>query len=264
MRPPVASDAPDPGRAAPWRGALATVAIPASRMPPLGSMERMPNSATDPDVGRALVALARTAGDPRACEHKRGYLRHLPMGTVVDIGCGEGVLLDVARASGRRVLGIDSDAAAVDMARGRGHEVLHGDALELLQQLARQGVLWDGAVLAHVVEHHEPARALALLRAIAAILRPGGVLVLATPNCANYIVQSELFWLDPTHLRPYPRLLVERLADQAGFVVVESYLDPATRPVRSWWRAALAQVRSWLSGVDKSSPLDLVVVGRRR
>lgn len=264
MRPPVASDAPDPRPAAPWRGALATVAIPASRMPPLGSMERMPNSATDPDVGRALVALARTAGDPRACEHKRGYLRHLPMGTVVDIGCGEGVLLDVARASGRRVLGIDSDAAAVDMARGRGHEVLHGDALELLQQLARQGVLWDGAVLAHVVEHHEPARALALLRAIAAILRPGGVLVLATPNCANYIVQSELFWLDPTHLRPYPRLLVERLADQAGFVVVESYLDPATRPVRSWWRAALAQVRSWLSGVDKSSPLDLVVVGRRR
>jgi 2-polyprenyl-3-methyl-5-hydroxy-6-metoxy-1,4-benzoquinol methylase len=226
-------------------------------------MAAMSRPAESQEDAGALTAIARAAGDGRSEAHKRGYLRHLPQGAVVDLGCGDGVFLDVARAAGWQGVGIDHDAAALSVARARGHEVHHGEVLDVTRQLAARGVVFDGAVLLHVIEHLLPAQALALLCATSALLRSDGVLVIATPNCANYLVQSETFWLDPTHLRPYPRLLVERLAAAAGFVVVESYLDPATRPQRSWWRAAIARLRTAISGVDKSGPLDLVVVCRR-
>jgi SAM-dependent methyltransferase len=213
-----------------------------------------------------LAAIARTfvdaAGD-RAV--KRGYLRWLPRaGPVLDVGCGDGAFLDVAAAAGLAAVGIERDPTAAAGARGRGHEVLAGDAFAVLRELQATGAHFHGALLAHVIEHLDGERALALLQAIAAVLMPGAPLVVATPDVTSHIVLSELFWLDPTHVRPYPRLLVERLGAAAGFDTAASFRDATTRPRRSPWRALLARVRSALSGVDKSGPQDAVVVLRRR
>ena len=76
-------------------------------------------------------------------------------------------------------------------------------------------------------------------------------LLVATPNIQNHIVWSQVFWLDPTHVRPYPRPLLERLGEAAGFLVLASFDDANTRPRRAPGRAAIALVRSLLSGVDK-------------
>lgn len=227
-------------------------------------MAAMTFPSQDPEVGRLLTAIARMAGEDRAQQQKLDYLRHLPSGTIVDVGCGEGVMLDVLRAAGRTCIGIDQDAVATSAVEARGHRVLLGDALPQLHALQRDGAMLDGAVLLHVIEHCEPPRALALLQAIAAVLRPGAVLVVATPNCRSYLVHSETFWLDPTHVRPYPRALLERMVEATGFRVTAAYVDPLTRPRRSLLRAAVARVRSWLSGVDKSGPMDLVVVCQRQ
>jgi SAM-dependent methyltransferase len=213
-----------------------------------------------------LEAIARTfadaAGD-RATKH--GYLAWLPRhGTVLDVGCGDGAFLDVARAAGLSAIGVDRDGAAVAAARRKGCEVHLGDAVAVLRELGGTGARFDGALLAHVIEHLDGERALELLHAIAAVLRPGAPLVVATPDVRSHIVLSELFWLDPTHVRPYPPLLVGRLGAMAGFDTAASFRDPTTRPRRPPWRALLARVRSALSGVDKSGPQDAVVVLRRR
>jgi 2-polyprenyl-3-methyl-5-hydroxy-6-metoxy-1,4-benzoquinol methylase len=220
-------------------------------------------TATDLSVAARLTALTRRDRDPRATVIQQGYLRWLPRGSVVDVGCGEGGFLTLARAQGFAPFGIDLDATAIAAAVARGHDAACGEATAVLTACAASGRQFAGALLAHVLEHNSPEQALLLLEAIAKVLPPGGVLVVATPDPRSHLVLAEGFWLDPTHVRPYPRLLVERLLAEAGFAVVASYRDPATRPPRRWWAAVGAWLRSVLSGVDKSGPLDLVVVGRR-
>ncbi|MFT7536660.1 MAG: SAM-dependent methyltransferase [Hyphomicrobiaceae bacterium] len=216
-----------------------------------------------PSPAAALTALARLGVDAAADRRtKQGYLRWLPAaGAVLDVGCGAGAFLDVAKAASLMPVGIDLD---VKLARQRGHDVHEGDAIAVLGELTQRGKVFAGAVLAHVIEHVDGEGAITLLRAIAAVLPPGAPLVLVTPNSRNYIVLSELFWLDPTHVRPYPRRLLERIGEACGFDMVASYDDPSTRPYRSWPRALVARLRSLLSGVDKSGALDAVVVLRRR
>jgi SAM-dependent methyltransferase len=101
---------------------------------------------------------------------------------------------------------------------------------------------------------------MALIAACARVLEPGGRLLIATPNACNLIVLEETFWLDPTHVRPYPRALLERMGSAEGLHVVASYDDPTTSPRRPFLRRAIAQLRSWLSGADRSGPMDSVVV----
>lgn len=217
----------------------------------------------DADADATLAAIARVGVNADADRRsKQGYLRWLPkQGRVLDIGCGEGSFLDVARAAGLQPVGIDRD---VRTAQQRGHEAHAGSAQQVLHAMAAAGRQFDAAVLAHTIEHMGGTEALRLLQAIAGVLPPGTPLVVVTPNSKNHIVLSELFWLDPTHVRPYPRALLERLLVASGFAVIASFDDANTRPTRSLWRAGIARLRSALSGVDKCGPLDSIVVGQRR
>ena len=55
----------------------------------------------------------------------------------------------------------------------------------------------------------------------AGALRPGGVLILETPNPLSVVVAARNFWVDPTHRRPvHPRALRE-MARQRGFDPIE-------------------------------------------
>lgn len=214
------------------------------------------------DLHRLASVFVDPAQDRRI---KRGYLRHFAgCRTVLDVGCGTGTFLEVLAAAGLQGTGIDASAAAATTAAAHGHEVRCGDAIAELGHLAAQQRRFDGALLAHLIEHFEPARAIALLAAVARVLPSGGTLVVVTPNCTNHIVLEQVFWLDPTHVRPYPPALLQELGNAAGFTVIEGYIDPASAPRRSWPRRALALLRWLLSGTDRCSGMDAVVVLRRR
>jgi 2-polyprenyl-3-methyl-5-hydroxy-6-metoxy-1,4-benzoquinol methylase len=202
------------------------------------------------------------AGEDR--EKKRGYLRFLPAsGTVLDLGCGTGAFLDLLRDAGLPARGIDASPAAVAACRARGHAVDCADLEAAVARLQADPVRFSAVVLVHVIEHFDGPRALALLAAAAKLLAPSGVLLIVTPDPRSAIVLEETFWLDPTHVRPYPRALLERALRAAGLTVVASLRDPASRPRRSALRALLARLRSALSGVDRSGPMDALVVARR-
>lgn len=223
----------------------------------------------DRPEGRA-AAIARGFVDevarPATLQARVALLRtHLPgMRRVLDVGCGAGAFLAQLRSEGIEARGIDADAEAVRAATAAGCSVHRGEAAAILEAMAREGLRFDAVVLSHVVEHLDPERALALFERIHAVLAPSGLLLIATPDVRNHIVLSELFWLDPTHVRPYPARLLERMGDATGFACAASLRDPTTKPRRAWWRRAVAWVRSALGGVDKSGPQDLVVLLRRR
>jgi O-antigen chain-terminating methyltransferase len=53
------------------------------------------------------------------------------------------------------------------------------------------------------------------------VLKPGGLLILETPNPENVVVGTTDFYLDPTHQRPIPPLLLSFLPEFQGFARVK-------------------------------------------
>lgn len=164
--------------------------------------------------------------------YQADYVRWFAPGArVVDIGCGEGVFLDLLREQGRHAVGVDASPSEVALARARGHEVHEDDAVAFLR--AHPGG-FDGVFCAHVIEHLPPAAAVAFLDAARAALAPGGVLALITPDPADLEVWTERFWLDLTHVRPYPRVLLVAMLEALGFTMLASGNDPNSARGSSW------------------------------
>ena len=132
--------------------------------------------------------------------------RIAPAGPVLDVGAGEGALLDALKARGRHVLGVERSPNRRDM--------IDAELGELSDE-------WAAIVFWHSLEHL-PDPAVALAEA-SHLLRSGGVLVLALPNAAS--LQARAFgdrWLAldlPRHLVHLPAAAVLRRLDELGLTV---------------------------------------------
>lgn len=126
---------------------------------------------------------------------------------VLDIGCGRGEMVELLRARGVEVEGIDIDPAMVEHCRAKGLErVQVANAVDYLEA-TEAGSL--GAVFAgQVIEHLPYPSLLPFLRAARKTLAPGGLLVVETVN--PHAPQAlKHFWIDPTHQHPlYPEVVV--------------------------------------------------------
>ncbi|MGI8824490.1 MAG: class I SAM-dependent methyltransferase [Chloroflexota bacterium] len=140
-------------------------------------------------------------------------------GPVLDIGCGRGIFLSMMQRLGTPVVGIDTYEPAVRACRDQGLEAHVANALSYLP--SHEGA-YGGIFCSHVIEHLCFEDAQRLVSLCAGALKPGGRLVLVTPNIADVGVVGGTFWLDPTHVRPYPIPLIESLVRDAGLTAVRS------------------------------------------
>lgn len=160
------------------------------------------------------------------------YIAEAAAGTeqdpVLDLGCGRGEWLRILRRQGLDSLGIDSDAGMLQLARDGGSKVIQGDMLPFLESAKPESF---GAVTAFQVVEHLPLEVLMRMFAGAKkVLRPGGVIILETPNPENLQVSGYSFWLDPTHVRPLPPPLLDYFARYFGFIdvrIVRTHPYPA-------------------------------------
>lgn len=135
---------------------------------------------------------------------------------VLDIGCGRGEWMELARDHGLQVRGIDLNHSFVEACRKIDLDVAEGDAIEVLRTLPEGSV---GAVTSmHLVEHLPFEVLVQLIDEVLRVLRPGGVIALETPNPENLSVSSHWFFLDPTHRNPIPPVTLAWLVRQRGFV----------------------------------------------
>jgi SAM-dependent methyltransferase len=103
---------------------------------------------------------------------------------VVDLGCGDGSVLAVAarQLTAHRFAGIDWSVAALRRARGLGLTVLRAGVDATGLPFADGAV--DVVIMSELIEHLvDPDRAMAEVQRV---LRPGGSLLLSTPNLAAW------------------------------------------------------------------------------
>jgi O-antigen chain-terminating methyltransferase len=170
-------------------------------------------------------------------EYVRGKQRfYLPFfagrSDVLDLGCGRGEFLELMREAGVAARGIELSPELASLCRSKGLEVDCADLLERLPALADESL--GGAFSAHVVEHLPPERLPGLIRAVAAKLRPDGLLAIETPNPECLAIFATHFYLDPTHLRPLPPGLLRFYMEESGLGRIEVHrLSPAVEDAPS-------------------------------
>lgn len=199
--------------------------------------------------GAAVEALSRAHAEHGYLELERRYrgteeeireraavylptLARIPAGsTVLDLGCGRGEALALFSEHGHVSRGVDASERMVGLCRERGLSAAAGD---LLTALAAEPEASLGAVVSfHVIEHLPPAALDRLVRLAWRALKPGGALILETPNPLSLIVAARNFWLDPTHQRPVHPESLKLLYELAGFDPVERLdLRPFPEPER--------------------------------
>lgn len=167
--------------------------------------------------------------------------RHLPRPTahgarLLDLGCGDGSFLVRARNCGWTAYGADPDPSAAAHLKGQGIEVRLGG----IEQFAGEQESFDAITLSHVIEHlHDP---LHVLRQCHALLRPGGLLWIETPNIESlgHKIYKEC-WRDidaPRHLVLFSPQSLRRALREAGFSAPRVLARPSPT-VELFWQSNL-------------------------
>lgn len=143
-----------------------------------------------------------------------------PGAATFDIGCGRGEWLELMQELGMSPFGVDLDAGMLQGCHELNLPAEQGDAVAYLQTLADNS---QAVVTAfHVVEHISFEQLTKVVIESLRVLQPGGLLIMETPNPENIIVATRNFYLDPTHLRPIPSLLLSFLPEHHGFARVHT------------------------------------------
>jgi len=135
--------------------------------------------------------------------------------TALDLGCGRGEWLELLGESGFMASGVDLDEGMLAACRERGLNVKTEDALTCLRAQPDASLALISAF--HLVEHIPFELVQELISQALRALEPGGILIMETPNPENLVVATSGFYMDPSHLRPIPPMLLEFVVEFAGF-----------------------------------------------
>jgi SAM-dependent methyltransferase len=187
---------------------------------------------------RELVNLPNARGILERCEP---YVGPGPR-RLLDVGAGDGALLEVAVERGFEVMGVELEAELAAEARRHGDFVVLGVPIEQADLPADHFAL---ITMSHVVEHvDDPPLVLA---ALAGTLQPGGVIYVETPNAASgagrflYGRRWQGIWA-PGHLWIFSRRSLEHLTRPLGLEIAgcERWSAPLYKTgLRKWVKFAL-------------------------
>ncbi|MFD7261620.1 class I SAM-dependent methyltransferase [Streptomyces sp. NPDC059874] len=149
----------------------------------------------------------------------RWNLRRLQLGRVLDVGCGIGRnLLNCGPDS----IGVDHNPHSVQTCRKRGLTAYTPDELAAAQDCGPGS--FDSMLVAHVLEHVDEETAAALLEQYLPLVKPGGSVVMITPQEVGYRT-------DATHVRWVGFEELRSHAGRAGLAVRRAYSFPFPRPM---------------------------------
>jgi 2-polyprenyl-3-methyl-5-hydroxy-6-metoxy-1,4-benzoquinol methylase len=175
---------------------------------------------TRTELDRQYAHYPETAELPRLTQRRYGELLETlepvrETGRLADIGCGDGHFLAEAQSRGWRVMGTEYGRAPIGRARARGLAVRQAPFMPSEREFGEFDVVTAFEVIEHVAD---PRCELQMMRAL---LRPGGVLYLTTPNFASLarlVLGADWPLIDyPEHLVYFTRNTLDRLLRRLGF-----------------------------------------------
>jgi O-antigen chain-terminating methyltransferase len=169
---------------------------------------------------------------PLLSRMQRPYARHfLECESVLDVGCGAGIFLDVLKSEGVSATGVERNQDLVAQGQSMGLNIVCDDALDYL---AANNEQFDGVYCSHFVEHLPVDAVETLLKSLASTVVPGGIVVLVFPDPESIRSQLLGFWRDPEHVRFYHPELVQTMALAYGLDCEWSSYDEAPHEVASF------------------------------
>ncbi len=227
----------------------------ASLAPAAAPLEGSPRPQVNIDWFR--FADAFRGSEERIREHQNMYAEKFRGATdVLDVGCGRGEFLEIAREAGIAARGIDQSEECVAICRAKGLQAERAELFEHLDSLADQSV--GGVYCSQVVEHLPPERLPDLINLFAKKMNRGALLAIETPNPECLAIFATHFYLDPTHTRPVPPPLLRFYMEEAGFVNIEVLrLEPAVESMPSLADLPASVRDAFFGG------LDYAILGRK-
>ena len=138
-----------------------------------------------------------------------------PEARALDLGCGRGEWLEFITELGFSGHGVDIDEGMLAGCTDQGLSAEKSDLLEYIQAVESDSLALVSAF--HVVEHISFEALRFLISEAMRALKPGGLLIMETPNPENIVVGTRSFYLDPTHQNPIPSELLSFAAEFSGF-----------------------------------------------
>jgi 2-polyprenyl-3-methyl-5-hydroxy-6-metoxy-1,4-benzoquinol methylase len=166
-------------------------------------------------ISRAAVSDMKQATAKLYLTEVRSY-SGLRSGRLLEVGCGDGDFLVSAEAEGWQVTGVEYSASACEKARARLRygEVQCGE----LHQARLPADHFDLCVLSDVIEHvRDP---LLFLQEIHRVLKPGGILMIATPSIDSWsakLLKEKWMEFKAEHLTYFDRQTIQTALVKSGF-----------------------------------------------
>lgn len=160
----------------------------------------------------------------------RNFLKFKKGERLLDVGCGNGLYLDFAKARGAEVYGNDVDEYQLrPIINKHGREKIR---IGELKDNAWDSEFFDDATLWHQLEHDfDP---LTTIKEIYRILKPGGTVVVDVPNidCLERSIFGRYWamYAVPSHLNHFSPKSLTKLLEKNGFAVSEIRF-PAFKPM---------------------------------
>jgi SAM-dependent methyltransferase len=158
---------------------------------------------------------------------------------LLDVGCSSGAFLMTARKLGLETAGVEPSPEAAETARRAGLNVFTG----FLEAACFPDASFDAVTLIEVIEHLRHPRS--LLAECRRVLRPGGILLVTTPNAGSWtarVMGSRWCGFSLTAMGGHVSLFSPRslrmIAERSGFAVART----ETRNVRFFERGQCSEV----------------------
>jgi 2-polyprenyl-3-methyl-5-hydroxy-6-metoxy-1,4-benzoquinol methylase len=175
---------------------------------------------------------------------------------VLDLGCLDGMIGELFVKQGNRVSGIDASQVAVDKAQKRGIDAVCSDLnLPFPFVSASFDIVFAGEVIEHIgdIDHFTTE----ILR----VLRPGGSLIVTTPNLASLGRRMMLLFNRNPYIENSPsdfiRSTLESYLKRQGFEICHSTSDIIYFTASRYLRSTL--LARWFPSIGKS----LIVLARK-
>lgn len=211
---------------------------------PLPSVEELERYYADIYYQQTPAATYQTTYSPEELEQKRLRAKLLIYAfeaardgkdgkDFLEIGCGEGFVLQAAADAGFDVAGIDLSRFGVQTFHPHLADRLStGDALELLDTRIKHGLKADVCVLQNILEHVLDPEA--LMARVKDVLKPGGLAAINVPNDFSALqkklmelgdVDHDYWFLPPQHLHYFNVDTITPFLENAGFEVMDLFAD---------------------------------------